>query len=808
MASAGPPTKKQIDALASHGDLTFAASESSIYVYKRAKEIKVLRIDDGDDEGSYTVSHLMIMGDLILALCSDNVLRMWNFRTFEYYNEISFGSTFRATTMIHPSTYLNKVLIASQEGRMQIWNIHTMRLIYDFPKSFGSPITILAQSPVVDVIAVGMLDGRIILHNIKFDQEVISVKQEDKVTGISFRTDEQPLMASANMHGDVALWDLDERRLFNVMRGAHDGAVVSTFFLNGQPLLITVGGDNSVKCWIFDTLDGTPRLLKSRSGHHGPPSMIRFYDEEGRFLLSSGRDRSLKLFSLFRDAQNTEFSQGSIEKKSKKLGMKIDELKLSQILHFASSPAKEKQWSNIVTCHANDASARTWDFRNKAIGKHVLTASDNATVKAVTISPCGNFAYIGSSKGKIDMFNMQSGLHRKTFHSEQGHFKSIVGLAVDSVNRVLISGSLDQALIFWDVRSGKAISSMKFSTPISAITLHKDSGLVAVTCDDLCVRIVDIDTRKVVREFWGHRNRIMDCAFSPDGRWLVSTSLDGTIRTWDLPTGHLVDCFRTASIATSVAFSPTGDFLASVHVDELGIFLWSNRAQFKNVALKNIQDDDAIFVSLPSPTGATEDAETKGDSASRVPDEDNMDESADLSVPDDSLIALSDVPATRWQTLLNIEAIKKRNKPKEPPKAPVKAPFFLSAAGPSQSVPDKEHSSSDAENAPKSRIFNSTSSSMIFSDFVERLRAGHEDNDFTEFWKYVRTLSPSALDFEIRSMDVETGDISDVSFFIEALKFQLRTKKDFELVEAYLAVLLKVRIFEDEDVFVLFFWNL
>ncbi len=43
----------------------------------------------------------------------------------------------------------------------------------------------------------------------------------------------------------------------------------------------------------------------------------------------------------------------------------------------------------------------------------------------------------------------------------------------------------------------------------------------------------------------------------------------------------------------------------------------------------------------------------------------------------EEMISLSSLPKSRWQTLLNIETIKKRNKPKEAPKAPEKAPFFL-----------------------------------------------------------------------------------------------------------------------------------
>lgn len=38
---------------------------------------------------------------------------------------IQFDSDFTATTMLHPSTYLNKVLVGSSQGCMQLWNVKT-----------------------------------------------------------------------------------------------------------------------------------------------------------------------------------------------------------------------------------------------------------------------------------------------------------------------------------------------------------------------------------------------------------------------------------------------------------------------------------------------------------------------------------------------------------------------------------------------------------------------------------------------------------------------------------------------------------
>jgi len=47
----------------------------------------------------------------------------------------------------------------------------------------------------------------------------------------------------------------------------------------------------------------------------------------------------------------------------------------------------------------------------------------------------------------------------------------------------------------------------------SAITIGKmQGGLLAISCDDLSIRVIDHETPggRVVRELWGHSNRITD----------------------------------------------------------------------------------------------------------------------------------------------------------------------------------------------------------------------------------------------------------------------------------------------------------
>ncbi|KAJ3294723.1 hypothetical protein HK104_003329 [Borealophlyctis nickersoniae] len=781
----GPRTSVQISALAAHKDLTFAAVGHEIVVYARAKEIARMGFEEG-----VSIMSLTIFGDLILALCDDNCIRMYNHATRELHNTLELPSTFRATTLLHPSTYLNKILVASQQGTMQLWNIRTMRLLYEF-KSFGAPITYLAQSPSVDVVAIGLLDGSIILHNIREDVRIMGLKQEGKVTAISFRTDDKHIMATASMNGDIVLWDLDNRKLAHIMKDAHDGAVHTMQFYNGQPILITAGSDNALKQWIFDSLDGRERLLRSRTGHHQPPTKIRHYGSDGHVLLSAGTDRTLRMFSTIRDAQNMELSQGSIEKKSKAIGVKMAELKAPQIVQFDSSDAKEKEWDNIVSCHANDAQARTWSFQRKAIGAHALTSTDYAPVMAVAVSVCGNFGFTGSALGKVDRFNLQSGLHRKSY-VKGGHEKAVVGIVSDNVNRVVMTGSLDKTVKFWDFNTGKLLQTISIPAPVSSIILHRESGLLAVCADDLCIRVIDVDTKKIVREFWGHRNRITDITFSPDGRWLISSSMDATIRTWDLPTGHMIDLFRVDSIATSVSMSPTGDFLATSHADHVGIFMWANRSQFSNLSLRQVvEDEDAEgVVELPSAAGG-EEAIDEDDDGKQVTPPVEEEQIPTLTAEDitDEMITLSSVPRSRWQNLLSLEAIKKRNKPMEPPKAPEQAPFFL-ATLPGVEPKFVATPKTDTEDGNQSRVLR-LSDLNPETEFVRLLRAGHELNDYSSFMTYAQSLSPAAIDFEIRSLSLE-NNLANLRYFVAALQEQLETRKGFELVQAYLNVFLKI----------------
>ncbi|KIY43473.1 Utp21-domain-containing protein [Fistulina hepatica ATCC 64428] len=801
----GTEAPEPISCLAMDGDAVWASSGLHVLKYIRGKE--VLRVTNPLETSLACIS---IFGSVLLALDDEGRrLIMWDTTTGEFSSYIEFDPGFTASYILHPSTYLNKILVASSQGTMQLWNIQTRTRIYKFMlqklashqstlQESQRAITALVQGPAIDVVGVGFQSGEISVYDIRTDEQLMSMSMDDgSIRALGFRNDGHPILASASSSGNLALWDLNEGgHLLHLVRGAHDGSIAALEWVHGQPVLITSGVDNSVKQWLFDSPTSPPRLLKYRSGHQAPPHLIRYYGEDGKQLLTASQDRSLRCTSVVRDSRSFELSQGSLMKKAISLSVPVASLKFPPITSISYSSARAKDWDDIVTGHVDETFARTWTMLNKKVGKYAFGLAAGA-VKAVCVTACGNFAIAASSTGVIHMWNMQSGMRRRTFDlgpcppsvaspTRDKKIRCVTGLASDSLNTVLIATTLDGTVNFFDFHTAKLEHTVVLPSATVALSFQRQSGLLAIVCDDLCIRVLDVETRKVVRELTGFKGRILDITFSSDSRWLISTSLDSVVRTFDLPSGRLIDAFRTSSVATSVSFSPTNDFLATAHVDSVGVYLWANRAQYADVAFHGIKEEEIVDVSLPSMQGDLEDDALDALSALTVQDAETNVFSTPIQLGDD-LITLTLLPRTRWQTLLNLDVIRQRNKPKEPPKAPERAPFFLpTLPGVEQRFAAPAEKQKSVVEKKGRRLEQAAAQSE--SLFQQTLMECEVESDYEPVFACAKKLSPAALDLELRSL----VSLDSMQRLLHALACRLKSHKDFEVVQALQKVFLRM----------------
>ncbi|KXS10068.1 YVTN repeat-like/Quino protein amine dehydrogenase [Gonapodya prolifera JEL478] len=805
----GTPTNAPITCIVSQKDFTFASCGASIIKFQRAREVQRFTIPDHSNEErrGVTVTHLVILGNLLVGLTSDNSVNVWHHISGEVEASWELGPEFLGVLLLHPPTLLNKILVAGVDGSMRLFNVRTSQLIHTFRPLRDSAVTFLSSTPVAGVVAVGFLDGSIALHDILMDERLMVLYQEDRVSSIAFRTDGATVMATGSARGDITLWDLEKRRVVAVMKGAHHGTVHSLHFFDGQPLLLSAGSDNSVKQWLFDAVDGVPRLLRSREGHGGSPTRIRFHDSMGKILLTAARDQSVRFVNIVRDAQCTELSQGKgLEALSHKRDVSVQELKLPVVTAMSSHENRQGEWDNMITAHLNDAGARTWDVHRKALGHHRLRTTDKKPVVSVAISLCGNFGFVGSSGGSVDMYNMQSGQHRRSFGPKgKSHDRAVTGVTSDTMNRVVITCSADGTIKFWDFNTADILDSVYLSSSASGLLLSPTGTLVAVTLDDWTVSVLDLDTRRIVRSFQGHKGAITDLAFTPDGRWLVSASSDSTVRTWDLPNGLCVDVFGVESVATSLAVSPTGEYLATSHIDNVGVFLWSNMARLTNISGSISQTDNVPVLSFPT-TAFEDDSEMHASDELEITE----DEQADEIVPDTNTfengVTLSKLPKTRWHTLLNLDTIKARNKASQKVTEPEKVPFFLPTVAGAQpkldvGVTDEDAYGSREVRAAESRIlWSGLAAESEQNPLSVALRNSGSTGEFSSVFELISTWTPSALDFHIRTLSVgfesfvvsDENDTRDVELLLRCLQWSLDKKMNFEVCEALLCHTIRV----------------
>lgn len=398
----------------------------------------------------------------------------------------------------------------------------------------------------------------------------------------------------------------------------------------------------------------------------------------------------------------------------------------------------------------------------------------------------------------MERFNIQSGLHRKHYGgNKKAHKTCVRGVHSDGLNQTTLSGDIDGIVKIWNF-GGEAkhpITKLTLPSGVALFRAHSESGMLAIALDDFGICVLDCDTKTIIRKFSGHTARITDVTFSPDSRWLITASMDCSVKVWDIPSSYMVDHFRFETPCISLTMSPTGDFLATAHVSNLGIFTWANKSLFTHISLRSIDpNSEPPAIDLP----ATSEIDAK-----KLQDDDY-----DLTIDgadgtyksphqiDQNLITMSTLVASRWQNLLSLDVVKARNRPKVAIHTPKHASFFL----PTVAGLDFQFDMSKAAAAKTANdIANGESTKLILSEgftnltvFGRLLDESAKSDKFIKCVEHITALGPSMIDFELKSLDPQSGGSLQVLIqFMKMIEYMFDSNLNFELAQSYLAVFLR-----------------
>src|SRR5262249_55719184 len=103
---------------------------------------------------------------------------------------------------------------------------------------------------------------------------------------------------------------------------------------------------------------------------------------------------------------------------------------------------------------------------------------------------------------------------------------------------------------------------------ILSVAFRSDGKTVVSGSLDGTLRIWDVASGQSLRTLQGHTFIVRAVAFSPDGKTVVSGSADGTLRLWDVDSGQTLRTLEGHTGAVlAVAFSPDGKTVVSGSAD-------------------------------------------------------------------------------------------------------------------------------------------------------------------------------------------------------------------------------------------------
>jgi WD40 repeat protein len=226
-----------------------------------------------------------------------------------------------------------------------------------------------------------------------------------------------------------------------------------------------------------------------------------------------------------------------------------------------------------LLCSARDRTVRLYE---RATGKELqrLVGHTNE-VWVATLCPDGKHAVTGGLDRTLRVWDLESGKEERRFENVVDFPRCAAWspdgtlLAVGHFDNLVYARSRG-TLRLWDFKAGKELrKGTGHTAPISAVAFSRDGKHVVTSSFDWTVRLWSARDCKEVKRFKYHEG-FDGVAFTPDGRRLIScsTGADASLPLWDVASGKQVLRFEGHTQAPiSVAVTPDGRRAVSVGKD-------------------------------------------------------------------------------------------------------------------------------------------------------------------------------------------------------------------------------------------------
>ncbi|MEZ4726339.1 MAG: NB-ARC domain-containing protein [Caldilineaceae bacterium] len=439
----------------------------------------------GHQAAIYTVS-FSSDGILLATGSDDRTLRLWEVAALVNGEKYSCRTVLTGHSAgIYVATFSpdgQRLISGGAEAAIRIWEVATGQPLHTLV-GHQREVNTLAISPNGMVLATGESDTSMIYLWELTPSPVRHARlgYRNWTNAIAFHP-HLPLLAGANADGKVDLWHAATGRHRQTLRGVKQMSRALAF--GGRP-------DQAVVHLAVGSTDRTVRLWSVAVQEHSPTG-IQTSGEPVQVWQTPGE------------------------------------------VHAVAFSADHQQ----IFAGGYDGAVHSWDV---ATGqpRQTFHLQGDPRIKSIAVSPDGQYLAAGSHNFTIALWQRTTGALRPI----QGHTAWIWTLAFHPASWILASGSFDRTVCLWEVDTGHLLHRLPHpASLVQVIAFSPNGNYLAVGMGDATIYLwathdlaqTPSARPTLVAQWQEHADLIQSLAFGRDSLLLASTSLDGTIKVWEV----------------------------------------------------------------------------------------------------------------------------------------------------------------------------------------------------------------------------------------------------------------------------------
>jgi WD40 repeat protein len=203
---------------------------------------------------------------------------------------------------------------------------------------------------------------------------------------------------------------------------------------------------------------------------------------------------------------------------------------------------------------------RVWDVEQRRL-LHILRGHTDC-IYGVAFSPSGDKIATASYDKLVKLWDLAS---EKEIRTYKDHIDAVYAVVFTADGKRLVSGSADRSVKVWDVASGERLFTL--SEPldgINTVAIDPSGRFVAAGGLDKSIRIWSLEATKgvLVHSLIAHEDAILRLAWSRDGKELLSSSADKTVKLFRAVDLTELRSFSESDWVYGLQFSPDGKTIA------------------------------------------------------------------------------------------------------------------------------------------------------------------------------------------------------------------------------------------------------